>query len=67
MLKKAAEIEEVEGRLRLISDMNAAFFGGGDHVKRLQNLYRSLSGNLLIHWEEEPRLERKIIEICEVK
>ena len=44
IIKRAAEIDELESRLALISDINAAFSGNEDHVKLLQKILVSLKG-----------------------
>jgi hypothetical protein len=37
IIKKAAEIDELMNRLNLITDINAAFSGGKEHVKQLES------------------------------
>ena len=59
VVKRAAEIEEISQRLKLISDVNAAFFGGGDHTKKLQQLYDKLMGHD-VSWENDPKWAEKL-------
>lgn len=43
IIKKAAEIEEVKSRLTMISDINAAFSGSTEYVKKLYFLLNQLT------------------------
>ena len=43
ILKKAAEIEEIDKRRTSISDINAAFSGSQEIIERLNNRYSELT------------------------
>lgn len=64
IIRKAAEIDEVESRLTLISDVNAAFSGNEDYIKMLKKLLKELKGHDIIEENVKPtmnwveRLER---------
>lgn len=44
VIRKAAEIEEVRSRLTMISDINAAFSGSDEYIKKLLFLFNQIKG-----------------------
>lgn len=59
-LRKAAEMEGISNRITMISDINAAFSGNEAHVKRLENIYNTLTGLDRITWEKDINWEKKL-------
>jgi len=59
ILKRAAEINEINSRLALISDFHAAFSGDNEHPRSLEKIVKSIEGNL-IFWESDPNWEERI-------
>lgn len=61
VIRKAAEIEEISLRLRLISDINAAFSGNENHINNLQKLHSQLVGiDDFVSWDSDPNWKQKL-------
>lgn len=45
LLRKAAELEEISDRQKLIADMNAAFNANKKHVKELEKTFHKIAGH----------------------
>lgn len=58
-IRKAAEIEEIVGRIQFISDVNAAFSGNKDKMVELQKLYTEAM-NFEMEWQADPNWEEKL-------
>jgi hypothetical protein len=58
-IRKAAEIEEIELRIRTISDINAAFHGSGETLTKLQQIRTNLLG-VEVKWEPDKDWEEKV-------
>lgn len=59
VLKKAAEINEINSRLALISDVHAAFCANNDHINMLKKVLTQLEGPKII-WEADPDWEERL-------
>lgn len=59
-IRKAAEIEEIVGRIQFISDINAAFSGNKDKMTDLQKLYTQAMGFDALNWQADPNWEEEL-------
>lgn len=62
LVKKAAEINEVEERIQTISDINAAFSGSNDRISQLQKLRSRLMGFQDIKWNKDPDAKQRMMK-----
>ena len=58
-IRKAAEVEEISERIKMISDINAAFSGSAERLKDLQKLYTKIMG-FEVKWEADPNWEDRL-------
>lgn len=58
ILRKAAEIEEIMRRMTMISDINAAFSGREDYIKKLRENYHKAIGDTILHQSLQQKADK---------
>jgi hypothetical protein len=53
IVKRAAEINEIELRMQTISDINSAFSGNNDHINNLMKIRSLIVGHDQINWAKD--------------